>query len=239
MAAPAFRPARPRRALDEIIEQIRARVRSGDLRPGDRLPSEREMAEQFSVGRNSVREALRMLEIIGLIELRRGATGGAFIAHADPAKIATTMSDMLEFSGFTLADLTEARRWVEETVVGVACERADEALLARLEANIAQAERLARSDDAAIETRATVNLEFHTILATATGNPVMIALMHSLMGVMLTLVLDGGEPMDPDTVISSRRRVLDAMRRRDSRAAVDEMNDHLIRVWKWSDAAQR
>jgi GntR family transcriptional repressor for pyruvate dehydrogenase complex len=237
MVAPSFRPARPRRAFEEILEQIRGKLRNGELRPGDRLPTERDMADQFAVGRNTVREALRMLEITGLIELRRGAAGGAFIAQADPARFATSMSDMLELSGFTLADITEARRWVEAVVVRVACERADDELIARLEANVAEASRLAESGQ--FELRATVNIEFHTILAEATGNPVMIALMHSLLGAMLSLILNVGSPMDAATVLASRRRFLDALRRRDAVTAVTEMDDHLDRIWAFGEQLSR
>jgi len=237
MAAPVFRPARPRRALDEITEQIREKWRNGTLRPGDRLPAERDMAEQFGVGRNTVREALRMLEITGLIEMRRGATGGAFIAGANPAKVASSMAEMLELSGFTLTDLTEARREIEAAVIRLACERADDQLLARLQENVDEATRLAESGEWKL--RAAVNIEFHTILATATSNAVMIAIMHALMGVMLSTVLDGFGPMDANTVLESRRRFLDALRRRDAQAATAEMDRHLTRIWESAEGQRK
>jgi DNA-binding FadR family transcriptional regulator len=229
MATPTFQPAKPRRAFDEIIAQVREMVRKGELVPGDRLPAERALAEQFAVSRNTVREALRMLEISGLIQLRRGASGGAFIAEADPSKVASSMSDMLELNQFSLTDLTEARGWLEALVARVACERADEEMLTRLDDNVAEAARL--SDRGDWERKAIVNVEFHNILAEATGNPVMVAMMKGLMEVMTKIVLRLG-PTEGDIVLRSRRRFMKHLHNRDADAAVEEMYSHLKRMHK-------
>lgn len=234
MATPTFRPARPRRAFDEIIEQVRGMVRSGELRPGDRLPAERALAEQFAVSRNTVREALRMLEISGLIKLKRGASGGAFIADADTGKVATSMTDMLELGQLSLTDLTEARTWIESTVLRVACDRMTDEIFARLEANVAEATRLSELKD--WEQKAKVNVQFHIILAEATTNPVMVAITQVVMQVMEKVVLAVG-PTEGDVVLKSRRRLLKHLKNRDADAAVAEMERYLKRMHKlWIDA---
>jgi GntR family transcriptional repressor for pyruvate dehydrogenase complex len=233
MATPMFQPAKPRRAYDEILAQIRERVSRGELVPGDRLPAERALAEQFAVSRNTVREALRMLEISGLIQLRRGAAGGAFIAQADSSKVASSMSDMLELSQFSLSDLTEARGWLEALIVRVACQRADAEALDALDANVEEVARLSEAGD--WERKALVNVEFHNLLAEATGNPVMVAMMQGLMDVMTKIVLRLG-PTEGDVVLQSRRRLMKHLRDRDVDAAVDEMHNHLQRMHKiWID----
>lgn len=233
MATPTFQPAKPRRAFDEIIAQVREMVRRGELKTGDRLPAERALAEQFAVSRNTVREALRMLEISGLIQLRRGATGGAFIAEADPSKVASSMSDMLELNQFSLSDLTEARGWLEGVIVRVACTRADDEMLDRLDANVEEASRLSDARD--WERKAAVNVHFHTLLTEATGNPVLVAMMKGLMDVMLRIVLSVG-PTEGDVVLRSRRTLMKHLRARDADAAVDEMYRHLQRMEKlWLD----
>lgn len=229
MATPTFQPARPRRAFDEIIAQVREMVRNGELRTGDRLPAERALAEQFAVSRNTVREALRMLEISGLIQLRRGATGGAFIAEADTSRVATSITDMMELAQFSLSDLTEARAWIESVVVEVACERADDQMLDRLQSNVDEATRLSRLED--WESKSLVNIEFHNLLAEATGNPVVVAVVKSLMDVMREVVLGAG-PTEGDVVLRSRRRLIKHLRNRDSAAAVEEMRRYLQRMHK-------
>ena len=219
-----FRPARQRRAFDDIVAQVREGILAGVLRAGERLPAEREMAGQLAVSRNTLREALRMLEVAGLIERRRGASGGAFITNRDlPA--AATRSGILDLSRFSLTDLREARSHFAGIVVPLVCERADEAMLDRLEENIDEADAIS-AYEADRHRRAIVNLQFHQLLAEATGNPVIEEMMAPVMEIMRQVVLVLG-PTEDDTVISSRRRLLSHLRRRDAAAALAEMNAYL------------
>src|SRR3984885_11913045 len=133
-----FTPARPRRAFDEIIGQIQQLIESGRLAPGDRLPAERALAEQFAGSRNTVREGFRMLEISGPITTRRGATGGAFITSPGSTGIATTISEGLGLTDFSLQDLTDCMRWQCGLVVRVAGPQLTDADFAALEDNLAQ-----------------------------------------------------------------------------------------------------
>lgn len=204
-------------------------IESGRLRPGDRLPSERALSEQFDVSRNTVREALRMLEISGLITLRRGASGGAFIAEADPSLVARSMSDMIRLTRFTLAELTEARIWIQEVVVRQACARIDDEGVASLEENISQVEDLLRAgkyDEAGVR-----NTDFHVILAEGTQNPIMIAMMQALMEIMKPLVLAMG-PRTDDLILRSRRRFMTFLTARDADGAVKAMNEHLTTLYR-------
>src|SRR5260370_19079663 len=81
---PMFSPAKPRRTFEEIINQIKANIEEGRLQRGDKLPTERALASQFQVSRNTVREALRTLEISGFVTLKRGPAGGALVAASEP-----------------------------------------------------------------------------------------------------------------------------------------------------------
>ncbi|MFV2173733.1 FadR/GntR family transcriptional regulator [Actinomadura sp. LOL_016] len=221
---PLFRPVRPSRVPDEIIAQVRARLRRGELRPGDRLPSERELAEQFDVSRTSVREALRMLEVSGLVAPRAGATGGIVIARSDPALVARSLVDSLRLAEVSLADITEARVWLESIVARVACERVTEAHYAALEGNVAEAERLTGPD--AWERRVRTNLEFHRLLAEATGSPLLVIVMRSLLDVLLDIFLKV-KPTRDDFVIRSRHRLLALLKARDAEGAALEMERYL------------
>ncbi|MFV2173735.1 FadR/GntR family transcriptional regulator [Actinomadura sp. LOL_016] len=224
---PPFRPARPRRAFDEIIGQIRELLQRGTLEPGDKLPSERDLAEQFEVSRNTVREALRMLEISGLITLKKGSSGGAFIARADPAVVARSLSDTLHLTDFSLGDVTEVRLWIEATVTRVACERMTDDRLAALEDNVRQAAAFTDARD--WDRKALVHIEFHNLLADATGNPLMSIVMRSLMDMLKDVVLAVG-PSKDDYLVKSRRRLLDRLRERDADGAVAEMESYLKRL---------
>ncbi|TDD87979.1 FadR family transcriptional regulator [Actinomadura darangshiensis] len=226
-ATSMFRPARPRRAFDEIIGQIRALIENGELRPGDRLPSERVLAEQFAVSRNTVREALRMLEISGLVLLKRGATGGAFISRADSSVVTSSLTDALLLTDFSLADVTDATRRIATVVTVAACEVITDEGLAELEANVEEVAKLVKA--AEWERKAQVNLEFQRLLARATGNPVLVIIMDSLIGVLREVIQNVG-PRQDDFTLRSRRRLLKHLSARDADGAAAEIERYLDRL---------
>ncbi|SCK30328.1 DNA-binding transcriptional regulator, FadR family [Variovorax sp. HW608] len=224
---PAFKPIRSPRAFEEIAAQIRAELSEGRLKVGSRLPSERALAEQFSVSRNTLREALRSLEHAGLIRLQKGATGGAFISQASGEVITTGLLDMFHVGAIRPAQLTEARIWLESIIVREACLRATPEDLERLRENVKLAERAAASGD--FLERAEVNMDFHRILARMTGNPVMVIVMDGLLEVLRHFVQSIGE-FDNSFVPPSRKRVIRLMEKGDAEGAVAEMEASLKRL---------
>ena len=219
-----FEAIKRRRLSDDVSAQIQMRIASGELRSGDKLPPERELAERFGVSRGAVREALRTLERTGLVSLQAGSRGGAFIGHGNPGLIGDSFRNLYLLGSVSLDDLTEARQWLESTVVRRVAERATPEDLAALEANVDEAERLFRAGrfDAKID----VHIEFHNLLARATRNPVIIMLMGALMDVMRDFAHAlGGERND--LTIKARRRLLDHLRKRDAGGAAEAMVEHL------------
>lgn len=217
-------PIRTQRTFEEISGQIHRQIRAGILRIGDRLPNERELAKTLAVSRHAVREALRALESVGLVELRKGASGGAFIARAKPDAMAEVVRGMFYVGGISIEQLTEARLWLESLLVRVACERIDDAGLRALEENVAQAETHTRAGNLSEKTR--LNIDFHTLLAASTGNPLLTVLMTSMMSVLREFASQIGSVMEM-SVIESRRRLIKYMRNRDAARAVEEMEKHL------------
>src|SRR5919201_5810973 len=121
-----FAPVAVARASSAIADQIRTAIVTGQLGQGDRLPPERELAEQFGVSRVTVRDALRGLEAMGLIDVRVGARGGAFVTAPTGAVVGQTMSDMLLMQAVSPEDIVEARLIVELGTVTLATARATE-----------------------------------------------------------------------------------------------------------------
>ncbi len=219
-----FDPIKRRRLSDQVSAEIQVRIASGDLKSGDKLPPERELAESFGVSRGAVREALRNLERSGLVALQAGARGGAFIGEGDSSLISDSFRNLYQLGSVSIDDLTEARLWLASTVVRIACARATDADLDRLTANVDEAEKLikARRYDEKID----VQIEFHNLLAATTRNVVMAMLMGALMEVMRDFAhAAGGERHD--LTIKARRRLLAALRQRDADEAVTAMTDHL------------
>jgi len=105
----AFTRLNAKRTFEEVVTRIREMLFGGALKPGDRLPGERDLAAQLGIGRPAVREALRALESSGLITLRKGKTGGAFISKGKASVIAENMADMLRLSSISVDQFYELR----------------------------------------------------------------------------------------------------------------------------------
>lgn len=219
-----FSTISPTRAVDEIASQVREMIASGRLKPGDRLPSERDLSARLGVSRNTLREALRALEHAGIVEMRKGATGGAFVRFGSSGVIVSGMRDLYHLGAITPEQLTEARVWLSEVVVRVACERATDEDFAALEANIDAVAKAAEFDE-----RARHNRQFHVILAQATRNPILVITMEGIVEVFAQFIAQIG-PSDNSFILPSRRRFLKHLRARDAAAAVAEMTKALARL---------
>jgi DNA-binding FadR family transcriptional regulator len=222
--APAYLRVQTRRAFEEVAAQIRELIASGALGPGDRLPPERELAEQFDLSRNTVREALRALEMAGLLELRKGAQGGAFVRQGRGDAVVTGFSDLFRLGMFKPEHLKEARLLVSVAVTRSACQRATDEDIATLRRNQEASEAAVREGNT--EERVRLGLEFHRLLARASGNPIMVVLMDSLMAVQAQLLQLLG-PSPDDLVMPSRRRILKYVAARDEEKAVAEMERNI------------
>ena len=229
-AGPSFAPIRTRRAFEEICGSIRARIGDGRLRPGDKLPPERELALQLGVGRNALREALRSLEIAGIVRLQKGAKGGAFIREGDSARMDQVVSDMLSLGSISVADLTESRVHILDLVVRLACERATRADLEALDANVARTEAMTVAGK--YLERVECSREFYRLLVAASHNQVLAMIVRSITEILMEFVYArvaaGGKPQP--RLVEKRRAFIAALRARDPATATRLMRSHLESV---------
>lgn len=225
-----FEPIQTRRAFEEICQRIREQVAEGRLKPGDKLPAERDLAQQLGVGRNALREALRSLEIAGIVRLRKGVKGGAFIREGDGGRMNQVVQDMFSLGSITVDELTEARLHIQELVVRLACARAADADFDALAANIDRTEEVTRSGD--FLKRVECSREFYALLAAATGNDVLSMMVASLTEILMKFVYArvaaGGHPQP--RLVEKRRDFLAALRARDADTASRLMKSHLESV---------
>jgi DNA-binding FadR family transcriptional regulator len=221
-----FAPVSVARASSAIADQIRAAIVSGQLGEGERLPPERELAEQFGVSRVTVRDALRGLEAMGLIEVRVGARGGAFVTVPTGALVGQAIADMMMMQAVSPEDVVEARLAVELGTVTIACSRATDDDLASLR-------RLcegAREQLTAKTYTRDLSWEFHALLAAATHNAAIEGLTQSFRSSLSMHPIrtrEGGRAFQ--RTVDEHERILDALERRDGAAARREMATHLLR----------
>jgi GntR family transcriptional repressor for pyruvate dehydrogenase complex len=219
---PSFRPARPRRAFEEIIHQIKALIEAGALKPGDKLPSERALAAEFQVSRNTLREALRTLELGGQITLRRGASGGAFVADPAPPGNNDHVIPSLRVTDFSVADLTEAMRLVTGMLLQACAPIVTDEDLAALEAYVDEAEK-ARSDP---KQRSELLIQFYLLLAEASGNKILVVIANLYVEMLRGWVGKLGS-LSGDRVIRSRRSLISRLRERDLPGALADYEIYL------------
>jgi GntR family transcriptional repressor for pyruvate dehydrogenase complex len=224
-----FRPVNAGRISSMIVDQIRVLIRDGQLSAGDRLPSERELGERFGVSRVTVREALRGLEANGLVTIKVGANGGAFVTAPTSALVGEGLSDLLSLSVVTPVEVTEARQVLELAIVPLVCERADEEDIAALTEICDRADAALHSD---VEYPVSLSAEFHTRMAQATHNPAVAMFAQSFHGPMLASLLRAQEE-DPKVGVlgtTEHREFVAAVQQRDVEKATAVMREHLART---------
>jgi DNA-binding FadR family transcriptional regulator len=228
--APSFRPIHTRRAFEEICERIREQLALGVLKPGDKLPPERDLAQQLCVSRNVLREALRSLEMAGVLRLQKGVKGGAFIREGDTGRMNVVMRDMLSLGTISVRELSEARIHVLDLVVRLACANARQSDFEALEANVERTELATR--EGRFLDRVECSREFYKLLASATGNKVIAMIVDSVTEIHMRFVyaklVSSGTAMS--RLPERRQKVLAALRARDVLTATRLMRAHLEAV---------
>jgi GntR family transcriptional regulator, transcriptional repressor for pyruvate dehydrogenase complex len=224
-------PGRRRGAgvTDEAIERIRELIASGEWGPGTRLPREADLAKQLGLSRNSLREAVRALTLIGVLEPRVG--DGTYVTSLEPELLLTGMgfiSDLL--TGSTLLELHQVRRILEPVATELAATRLEEADFTALEARLADM-------DAAETTQAfiAVDEEFHRIIVMASGNSTLASLIQNLSGGTLRARL-WRSVMECDAIEVTKRRhwdIYNALRDRDPKRAAAADLIHLSEGEQW------
>jgi GntR family transcriptional repressor for pyruvate dehydrogenase complex len=159
---------------DEAIEKIRAMITSGELRPGDRLPSESDLGAQLGLSRSSLREAVKALSLINVLDVRRG--DGTYVTSLDPGLLMDAMSFAIDFHhDRSVLYFLETRRILEPAATSLATIAMTDDEIAELSALLDQV-----PEDSGVEEMVANDLEFHSRIARGTGNPVLASLIESL-----------------------------------------------------------
>lgn len=233
---PLFQPVRTRRAFEAVCDQIRLQVADGSLLPGQRLPGERELSEQFGTSRSAVREALRSLELAGIIETRTGVQGGAYIQVGSSDGVAQAVRDMVALGQVPTANITEARIELTCVAIRLACRRATAAELDAIETDIEHHAELFRLGRGSRNTRSVG--EFYRLIARATHNEVIVMLVDALSEIVRTL-LARVDPQPRADIVDVRRKVLRHIRAGDAERACATMTLHFKHLNAYLEAQSR
>ena len=210
-----FRGASPRDAVSEAVLDL---VRSGELKPGMRLPSEPQLAEMTGISRTSVREAVRGLQTIGILEIRRGQ--GTFIRDINAASVVDAQMLMLLENYQVLLDLVEVRRGIEPLIAQLAAERATDDDIAALQEAL---DEMIEAGDG--ENWRPAHLAYHSALANATQNVILIKIWGLIVLFLRDSPLVTGRHSEYDAEV--HKAIVDSIANHDPAAAVAAMNRHI------------
>ncbi len=217
----AYKQIQTGRLADQVTSQLKESIFLGQYQPGQRMPTEQGLVEAFGVSRVIVREAVRNLEMAGLIEIKRGPKGGAFVLPMKHDAVSQVMRDALKMGNGSVEDIMEVRLDVEPIVAGLAALRATGEDVAML------TEALQRMPQAPGDEYVAWNVNFHRLLARSSHNPVYDILVNILMDFTERLILKikPSERIIHDT--TSHPALLERVRLGDSEGAQKKMRSHL------------
>ena len=213
------------RLFEGIVAQMRDLIRDRLLRPGQRLPAERELVERFQVSRASLREAIRALELEGLVVIRPGL--GTFVSEEGFDAAMDVLARRLLAEREALADVVELRLLLEPQIANLAAQRSNDEDGRRLEAILGeQEEQIQRG-----ETGAVADTAFHSAVASASHNQALLRLSANLVDLLATSRDEGLQtPERSYRSLASHRRILEAIREGEAEGARQAMREHIVSV---------
>lgn len=227
-----FSEVRPVRSFEDIVAQIQQAIRSGELKYGEKLASERELCKTFGVGRTTLREALRWLEALGQVEVRLGGQGGVYITEPTPGRAGRAIEALIRFHEATARDLEEFRTSFEGETAFWAAERATESDLRELGAIVTEVQQASSDPSQPWQAISDADLRFHQAVAKASQNrvreAVMLAVHQALSRASLSL-----DPLMSQQVRSSisndLEEIFNAITNHDRAVARRLMRQHVLR----------
>ncbi len=226
-----FDSVKSNKVSQHITEQIRNAIFDGRLKPGDKLPSEKVLIEKFKVSKATLREALRSLEVLGFLEIRKGVSGGAFVTEVDMTTARDSFTNFLLFKNLSLKDLSEVRLLLEPYIAEKATFSIKKEDLRRLEELIRESEKVV-GNNVGFESRK-IEIEFHRIIASITGNPILMFILDFVEN----LLIDTKEILKPGKefsgkVLRAHKRIYKGLLDKDTKKVYEEMVKHIREVEK-------
>ncbi len=226
-APPLFETMKRKRTFEEVSGHIKSLVLKGSLKPGAKLPPETEIARQLGVGRQTVREAFRLLELSGFVRIKRGLGGGPIIVDTVLDTLSTALHDAVTLQRVTFEELTNARLVVEKGVIERLLQKLEPSDITRLRENIVQARsKLAMSLPAFEE-----NIQFHSLLASASRTQVFVVTMRAIMPIMADFLSRRKQTLSTSKkVVDAHEKILEAVINGRKEESLKKLEEHLLEL---------
>jgi GntR family transcriptional regulator, transcriptional repressor for pyruvate dehydrogenase complex len=224
-----FKPIKTKKIYEEIVEQIKQLMADGHLKPGDKLLSERELAERLQVSRASVREAIRSLEMMAFVEIRPG--DGTFVRSQNSDEIILPLAMFLTVEKSSLLEMLEIRKIFETSTASMAAERATEEEIDEIRMAYEKMEESINFNDS--EKGEEYDIVFHYAIAEATHNALLIRLFRTISENFSRSISTARRQLyidehNPQLILDQHRRILEAIKNHNPQLAAKVMLEHLI-----------
>lgn len=228
---PLFNSIKSGRVSEMIVDEIWGAIRQGKIRPGDKLPSEHSLIEMFQVSKFSVREALRSLEMLGLLAIRKGAKGGAFVTEMNFEPIKNSLLNFLQSKNISVRNISEVRRLIETGTVELAAVRRSKKDIDLIQNRLEEAQK--KLDQG--ERISDLNIEFHLAIAEASYNPILaltLDYVFDLLRKSIAILRPDKESEFSAWNTRDHWKIFKAIREADPKRAKEAMAHHLKEVEK-------
>ena len=224
--------SRPPKTAIIVARKIVEDIRRSNRAAGDKLPSESAMVDLYSVGRGTLRESLRFLELQGVISLRPGPGGGPTVERPDASSLTTTVSLLMQFTGAPFRTVAEARRGLEPMMAQLAAARMTTAEIAELETTIVNMEEhIDQQERFLVE-----NKNFHDLIAHGSGNMLFGFLVDALLDILDGSAIGIDYPKTRrDAVLVAHKNIFDAISGRDPSRSADAMTQHIDAYLRYAE----
>ncbi len=215
------------RVYQDVVAHLQALISEGLLKPGDKLPSERDLAQEFQVGRSSIRDAIRILEATGVVKSRQG--GGTVVQDLSVDSLVVPLTNILMRKRLHVEELMDARSMIEPSLAARAAIHASPEEIVHLEELLRRQKEKVRRGELAVDE----DSDFHFTIAVAAGNKIVRHVLDVLMGLLSeTRGLSLQVPGRPERSLAGHQSVLRAIKRHAPEAAAAAMRKHIESVEK-------
>lgn len=223
-----FKPLEKKRYFEQIVQMIREKIFRENLKEGFRLPTEQQLAKELNVSRSVVREALRILDVMGYVDIKKGPQGGIFVSSLYHKPISDSLRNLTNNGHITVNHLFDVRLQIETFIAAEAAQHAKKREMKKIFALIEDAS-LHIDDAAYLKNR---NIEFHILLAEASGNPVLAILMKSLTEILKEIAYHFLNPSFEREIFKIHKEILKAIMQRKVNEAKKLIKEDIIFVKK-------
>jgi len=222
-----FKPIKTQRTFEEVSSKIKELIFDGTLKSGDKLPSEIELAKRLNVGRQTVREAIRILELSGFVMVKKGFGGGTIVKDTILKKITDLIQYAFQMEKISVDEFTIARLTIEKAILNIAIDNADDQDLKALQNNIDKANDLVAKKKAAID----LHFEFHSLLANASKNSAFVIVEGAINAIHR--ILRSRTPPDfkvSKIAVQDHEKILDALIKKKRERAISLIEEHILKL---------